>query len=205
MKQYFLLFLFLLCKSFLFSQSYQKISRPEKFWAITHPFVAKKAYRITKEVRVDIDSMKRSGEVGTDGNGGNLDALRHAWWMTCLTAEIGKRKALKLGKAHEKGNYLQFKHHTLEDAMLPDSVSCAMDLKNNEVGAELGEKLEKERNVFIDNQLSVLIGELEKGKLFVIKKDKLGNYLYCDGTFINTNEWLGKWGIPKCLISSSKY
>ena len=199
MKRKYLIIFFI---SFSFSLSSQ-ISRPEKWWAITHPFVAKKALRITKEVRKDIDSIKLTGLVGADGNGGNLDALRHAWWMTSLAAEIGKRKALKLGRAHEKGNYIQFKHHQKEDAFLPDSVSCEMDLRNNEVGAKRGGELRKERAVFVDNQLSALIIELEKGALFVIKKDKNGNYLYCDSTFINMNEWKGKWGIPKCLIPSN--
>ena len=102
---------------------------------LLHPFVAKRAYDCTKYVVAAVDSLKRAGTIGTDHNGGSLDAFRHAYWMANLSSAIGSRKALKLGKAHEKGNYLEYKRHRLEDSILPDSVSCAMDLANNRVGA----------------------------------------------------------------------
>lgn len=158
--------------------------------------------RITAEVLAVVDSIKRTGVIGTDINGGKLDAFRHAYWMISLTDGIGKRRALKLGKAHERGNYREFKKHRLEDAILPDSVSCLMDLKNNRVGAEsIGYC-----NMFngaVDYQ-RIILNVLEEGRLSIIKKDKQGNYLYCDGTFIDTNEWKGKWNIPKCLVASNQ-
>jgi hypothetical protein len=206
MKFYNQFIFLLLFSSPVFSQSHHlpKVSRPEKFWALTHPFIAKKAIRITKEVQVDVDSIKKTGEVGTDNNGGSLDAVKHAYWMTALTIEIGKRKALKLGKAHEKGNYLQYKKNIMEDVSLPDSVSSAMDLKNNEAGAEIGAEIRRTKRNFEDNIMSNDVDYLKEGKLFVIKKDKLGNFLYCDDTFINMNDWAGRWGIPKCLIASNQ-
>jgi hypothetical protein len=167
-----------------------------------HPLKAKRAMLTTKKVLTVVDSIRRAGTIGTDMNGGKLDAFKHAYWMASLSLVIGSKKALKLGKAHEKGNYREFKKHRLEDSILPDSVSSAMDLHNNENGIyELGNcrtfRSEKEAQ-------QKIMHALENGKLKVIKKDKLGNYLYCDGTFIDMNEWKGKWNIPKCLVASGK-
>ncbi|MDF2437234.1 MAG: hypothetical protein K0Q95_1610 [Bacteroidota bacterium] len=183
-------------------QKFKSVSFSEKCWVIFHPFVAKKAMKKTSMVLSDVDSVKNTGTIGTDMNGGKLDAFRHAYWMATLTNSIGKHKSLKLGKAHEKGNYRTFKKHKLEDSILPDSVSCEMDLMNNKVGADLvGEKKRFGEKKDIQN---IVLESLKTGKLSIIKKDKGGNYLYCDGTFIDTNVWGGKWNIPKCLISSDQ-
>lgn len=200
------LFLFIILSLSLFPQSafreLRKLSSPEKCWVLFHPFVAKKAFVITKQVLLVVDSLKRTDIIGTDMNGGKLDAFRHAYWMGALTNKIGKKKSLKLGKAHEKGNFIQFKKHQLEDAILPDSVSCCMDLMNNNTGAGLiGGKLAVKEKREIQN---IIINAIKSGQLKIIKKDKNGNYLLCDGTFIDMNEWKGKWNIPKCLITSDQ-
>jgi len=188
----------------LFSQStfrqFKKLSLPEKYWAITHPLKAKKAFRTTKAVLSDVDSIKKIGIIGADLNGGTLDAFKHSYWMACLTIEIGHKKAIKLGCAHEKGNKLEFVQRQLEDAVLPDSVSSAMDLHNNGVGADAVKKCETISKKILQERI---INLLKEGKLLTIKKDKAGNYLFCDGTFIDMNEWKGKWNIPKCLIPSN--
>jgi hypothetical protein len=86
--------------------------------------------------------------------------------MACVTRTIGSKKALKLGRAHEKGNKLQFKKHQLEDKILPDSVSTVMDLHNNEQGAAAAQ----------DRQLSEaelqikILDLLKQGKLACIRK-----------------------------------
>lgn len=185
-----------LCKQF------HALSKPEKHWVIAHPFISKKAFRITIEVQKVVDSIKRSGTIGVDNNGGKLDAFKHAYWMASIANSIGSKKAKKLGKAHEKGNYLQYKKHELEESILPDSVSSEMDLKNNEVGISLIGKCKNLSPQAI--QKKVLIA-LQEGTLTIIKKDKEGNYLFCDGTKIFINEWVGKWGIPKCLVPSNEY
>lgn len=206
MKTLVCLFLALFLCPGLFSQStirkFKKLSTPEKCWVFAHPFKAKKAMKITSEVITVVDSVKRSGSIGTDLNGGKLDAFKHAYWMAALSLEIGAKKSLKLGKAHEKGNYREYKKHRLEDSILPDSASSAMDLHNNVAGIaalENGKTFSSAKEV----QLKIM-NALKKGDLLIIKKDKLGNYLYCDGTFIDTNEWKGKWNIPKCLVSSNQ-
>ena len=99
-----------------------------------------------------------------------------------------------LGRAHEKGNYLQYKKHLLEDSILPDSVSSVMDLRNNEIGANwaVGTKIDSRKGL-----LKMIVENVEK--LRVIKKDAQGNFLTCDDVIIPIKEWLGKWNIPKCL------
>jgi len=153
-------------------------------------------------VQSDVDSLKRAGTIGTDLNGGRLDAFKHAYWMISLTDEIGKRRALKLGKAHEKGNYLDFKKHRLEDSILPDSVSSEMDLRNNAVGASVFGDVEIPTP---QNMQRIILETIAGGLLYTIKKDAQGNYVFCNGTQIDMDRWKGKWGIPKCLISSADH
>jgi hypothetical protein len=194
-------FIFVLIVTSAIAQNkFCKLSRPEKIWVLTHPFVAKKSFRITKQILVVVDSIKKTRIIGTDGNGGQLDAFRHAYWMASLAGKIGERRSLKLGIAHEKGNYIQFKKHKLEDAILPDSISCAMDLFNNKQGGLIG--LENKNKSCVEIQKSVQ-NALMKGDLKIIKKDEYLNYLNCDGDVIDLKRWNGKWNIPKCLITSN--
>lgn len=198
MKFFLSIFLFFSFSVNLFSQSsFKKLSPPEKCWAICHPFKAKKAAKVTREVQVVVDSVKRSGIIGSDNNGGNLDAFKHAYWMASVAMVIGRKQALKLGKAHEKGNYRQFKKQELEDAAMPDSISTVMDLRNNEFGVSAVDKCGKLSQINIQKKI---MDGLATGKLTVIKKDEFGNFLTCDGAVISLKEWKGKWGNPKCLV-----
>lgn len=194
-----LFILFIFFSIALFAQSsFRKLSRPEKCWVLFHPVKAKKALKVTIEVQLVVDSIKQTGAIGTDNNGGKLDAFKHAYWMASIALKIGRKQALKLGKAHERGNYLQFKKHRLEDAILPDSVSSEMDLGNNEVGVNsFGRCHFKITEKELQN---LMLDKLKAGELFVIKKDDKGNFLTCDGAVISLKEWAGKWGVPKCLI-----
>lgn len=204
--RFFLYIFFLILPYGLFSQSaftqFKKLSLPEKCWVLAHPFVAKKAFAETKLVWAVVDSVKQTGIIGTDLNGGKLDAFKHTYWMASLCRKIGRKKALKLGKAHEKGNYLQFKKHQPEDSILPDAASSAMDLHNNEAGIHVSGKCRS----YSRKEVQVLILKaIEKGEMQVIKKDAQGNYLDCDGKPIDMNAWKGKWNIPKCVIPSNQH
>ncbi len=179
--------------------SFRKLSRPEKCWVVFHPLRALKARKVTRIVQLVVDSVKVSGVIGQDNNGGRLDAFKHAYWMGMLAAKIGQKQALKLGKAHEKGNYQQFEKHLLEDTLLPDSVSSVMDLKNNEIGASVGCRCKCSSYALKES----IIQKLKDGALYIIEKDQ-GNYLDCSGNVIDMKVWIGKWGIPKCLVSSKK-
>ncbi len=199
-KNIFFLFLFFITCNTFAQSSFKKISRPEKIWAFTHPFVAKKTYRITQKVEQIVDSIKAKNIIGNDNNGGKLDAFKHAFWMANIAQHIGKRKALKLGIAHEKGNKIQFKKHQLEEKILPDSVSSEMDLYNNEQGAIAGISISKNEKL-----QTKILEALYEGKLKIIKKDEQGNFLTCNGEKIILQNWFGKWNIPKCLIASNEH
>lgn len=183
----------------VYSQSFKKLSRPEKCWVVFHPCKAKKAATVTKQVQKDVDSIKQIGIIGKDNNGGALDAFKHCYWMAMLTQKIGSKNARKIGNAHEKGNYLQFKKHKLEDAILPDSISSEMDLFNNQVGIYL---MGHCKNLSANTIQKKIMDELKNGKLKMIKKDAQGNFLTCDEQVIVLSEWKKKWGNPKCLIDS---
>jgi hypothetical protein len=179
---------------------FRKLSRPEKWWTITHVFVAKKALKITQGVLKVTDSIANIKTLDGDRNGGQVDAFRHAYWMASLAQGIGWRKALKLGRAHEKGNYIDFKKHRLEDGSHPDKASREMDLFNNKTGMEIGKG---NIDVFgIDLQILV-IDAIVGGVMKIIKKDSLGNFLDEKNNIIPEDSLKGKWDNGKCLVDSN--
>lgn len=180
---------------------FKKLSTPEKYWVLIHPFKAKKAFRITREVLADTDSLKKSNIIGGDNNGGKLDAFKHAYWMACLSTRIGSKRSEKLGIAHEKGNKIQYKKHKLEDAILPDSISSVMDMNNNCRGIYL---LKNYKNIPFPEIQKKILNALAEGKLYILKKDEQENFLTCDNKIIQMENWQGKWNIPKCLIASNQ-
>lgn len=199
--KYFLLILLILftsCSPKL-SQSFKKVSKAEKTWVFFHPFKAKKAFKISKEAEITKDSMALTGVVGKDNNGGQLDAFKHSFWMASLTQKLGKNAALSLGKAHEKGNYQSFKKRQLEDGMLPDKPSSDMDLFNNAVGVRVGYQYKKASKNAIVQQL---LNKLHQGKLRILKKDNLGNFLDCQSKIIPLENLQHRWENKKCLIPS---
>jgi hypothetical protein len=196
-----LLFQFHVVQSQSFRKKLTYVSNPEKCWVLMHPFVARKALKVTMRVYSITDSIKQSGSIGSDNSGGKFDAFKHAFWIASVTAAIGPRKALKLGVAHEKGNKRQFKKHQLEDQLLPDSISSVMDLHNNEQGARVVEVSKKYSLQQLQEKVMQLLWH---GQLACIKKDKEGNFLTCAGERIDLQQWRRKWGIPKCLIASNK-
>ena len=195
----FLLFIVIFSENAFSQSSFKALSPPEKKWVMLHPFKAKKAQGITLAVQQVVDSLKRSGTIGSDNNGGSLDAFKHSFWMASLALQIGRKQALKLGYAHEEGNYLDFQKHRQEDAILPDSVSSVMDLKNNELGVSL---VEKHQIISKDQVINKILEALAAGKLTIIKKDQNGNFVDCSGYLISKVEWAGKWNIPKCVVQS---
>jgi len=201
MKYLLLFFIFLLmngCSPKL-RQSFSNVSSPEKTWVIFHPFKAKKAFLISKEVERAKDSIANIGNIGNDNNGGHLDAFKHSFWMAKLTQGIGKRAAFSLGKAHEKGNYKTYKKRRLEDGFLPDKQSSEMDLFNNLVGINIGSRYKKTSKKELIQQL---LDYLNDGRLRILSKDSLGNFLDCQDKIIPSDSLKGKWETKKCLVSS---
>ncbi len=192
---------FLFCTTLLVAQNgsfvqFKKLSCAEKRWVVFHPFVAKKALQLSLEARTVTAEVKQQRILKGTGNGDQIDAFRHTYWMARLAQEIHWRKAKRLGRAHEKGNYRQFKKGKLEDDVLPDKVSSEMDLFNNDVGLDLGKMNRRQE---LENEVIKLIKE---GKCKIIKTDTNGNFLDEQNNIIPAEELKGKWGNRKVLVDS---
>ena len=182
-------------------QSYARLSPPEKGWVVFHSFKAKKAFMISKEAQHIADSIAKQDLIGNDNNGGRLDAFKHSFWMARLTQGIGKRSALSLGKAHEKGNYRTYKKSDLEDGLLPDKQSTDMDLHNNAVGNRIGIHHKKASKTVV---MGVVLDSLRSGNLRILNKDNEGNFLDCQQHIISLDSLKNKWNTKKCLIPSNQ-
>jgi hypothetical protein len=202
MKKY-IAILFLVFTISINSQSNFKkfldLSGPKKTWVLFHPFKATKALRISNEANKISDSIKKLNLLDGDAAGGQVDAFRHAYWMARLHQEIGESAARSLGKSHEKENYITYKKHKLEDGFVPDEISSKMDLYNNEQGLKL---ISRDSEVSKNGLIYRIINAILEGKMKIIRKDKKGGFLTCDGKLILSESLKGKWKNNKCLISS---
>ncbi len=182
------------------AESFCKLSCPEKRWVIAHPFKAKRAMLISYEASEVAKSMKKDPRLDANENGGRADAFRHGYWMARLTQEIGWRSAYRLGIAHEKANFRQFKKSVNEDGVLPDEASGCMDFLTNDAGNEAGKR---NPDASAEQLTEIIIGMITEGKLYVISRDSTGNYIDCKGGIINMNDYKGKWKNPKCVVPSA--
>jgi len=182
-------------------KSFFELSTPEKCWVIFHPFKAKRALKVTREALSVTDSIVKNN-ILTDLNGGRADAFKHSYWLARLTQEIGPKAALKLGKAHEKGNYQFYKKGKKEDGFLPDKPSSDMDLYNNDVGINIAKNNLQTSKKSLANEV---ISAVKAGEMRILKKDAKGNFLTCSGQLIPKESLRGKWENEKCLVSSVFY
>lgn len=180
-------------------RGYSALSSPEKWWVISHPFKAKKAFKISLRALEVADSIRQKNTIGKDNNGGKLDAFKHAFWMASLSHHIGSKSAIKLGKAHEKGNYKSFLNGNPEDGILPDKISSDMDLFNNQAGSLIASNYSEASEIHLIKRTIEL---LNKGGLRIIKKDK-NIFLTCLGQPIQEESLIGTWENDKCLIPSN--
>ncbi len=183
-----------------YAQKIKNIHCPEKIWILTHPFIAKKAWGISKEARMLANGAINDTDLDGDYNGGQVDAYRHTLWMAMLTQKIKAKKAKKLGIAHEKGNKIDFDKKKLEEGKLPDSVACEMDLRNNKVGIEIGKE---NKDISIDELQKIVKQAVLVGKCWKINKNSEGQFLDKNNELIAEEDWLGKWISPKILIPSN--
>ncbi|MGE0561071.1 MAG: hypothetical protein AB7O47_04600 [Flavobacteriales bacterium] len=172
------------------------MSCAEKSWVVFHPFVAKKALQLSLDARTVTTEVKQQKLLKGEGNGDQVDAFRHTYWMALLTLEIGERRARKLGKAHEKGNHQQFKKGKTEDGVLPDKIASEMDLFNNELGISIAKTKPNE------NLKSLVIDRIKKGEGKIIKQDQEYHFLDAEGNIIPSEELKGKWKNRKVLVNS---
>lgn len=175
----------------------RKLSSPEKTWTVVHPFAAFRVYKISNHCDEIYNLANKTAELDTFINGGTLDAYRHVFYMAAFSQKVKPNKVRKLGRAHEKGNYLQFKNSKLEDGELPDSLSSVMDLRNNEIGIELGNTYKQQSLTELNQRV---LTEIKLGKVYVLKRNNKGEYVTCNEQTIELSEYKHKWNIPKCLI-----
>ncbi len=199
-----LLLLLLSCRSYGQStfRAFLQLSRPEKCWTLTHVFKAKRAYRITLEARRETAGLLQTQLPDTFLHGGTPDAFRHSYWMARLGQSIGETAARKLGKAHERGNYISFKKNKTEDGCLQDATAVEMDLFNNEAGLRIACLYPAAG----PSEIKALILEaMLAGKMKILLRDSSGNLCDCKGQKVNTiNRSLSDWKLPYCLIPSSR-
>ena len=182
-------------------KSFFDLSCPKKVWVLLHPFKAVKSLEISKEANRVTDSIKKTNLLDGDASGGQVDAFRHTYWMARLHQEIGKRAAFSLGKFHEKENYLTYKKRKLENGVVPDKISSEMDLHNKNEGLKL---ISKGNKVSEKGLIYRVVNAIQSGKFTIIKKDKKGNFLTCDGRVVSKEELKGKWENNKCLVASNQ-
>ena len=198
---------FLFCASTASSQEksrreyFSELSRPEKWWVITHPFSAGRALEISLHARKVSKKMEDHPELDGDGRGGQVDAFRHAYWMALMTIELNHKRAWRLGYDHEKGNKLQFLRKKGEyDGLLPTAADCTMDMHNNEAGIAIGLKYP---DVSREELREIIIEKLLDGHFIMLKKDTENNFLDCHGNVISREDYYHSWEIPVCLVPTN--
>lgn len=182
---------------------YKQLGRNEKKWVLKHPVSALKIRKIKEKCDPIYFNIKKNPNlvaIGLDKfeNGGKLDAFRHIFYSAAFATRVKKEKVIKLGIAHEKDNRLDFFENKKEETELADSISCEMDLLNNKVGVDLARTFKRMETLQLISELC--LDHIKKGNVYFIKRDEKGNYLQCDGKLIKTEDYLGQWNIPKCLI-----
>jgi len=175
-----------------------KLGASEKWWVMTHPFKAGKAFRAMQDTRKCVDSLYTLGVPDKWIHGGLLDAYRHTYWMALTGYNIGIKAARKLGKAHERSNYRDFLKGKTEDGFLTDATASEMDLHNNEAGLSL---VAAYRDGQITSWHEGIMALMDKGLLLMLKLDEQGRLLDCEGRVILQATHTKKdWKLPVCLL-----
>lgn len=181
-----------------FAVEAQKPTRPEIVWAVVHPFKVSGARKISHYAVQKTAELEKQGTL-KDGAGGQLDAFRHTYWMATLSQYMGERRAVSLGRAHEKGNYIQFKKNIKEDNVYVNEKFSVMDLLNNPIGARLG----KELKYCSDSVLtSIIIEKIGAGELNIMLKNCDGELLTCEGRKAIYTK--GVWESDACIVPSNR-
>ncbi|MDO6800939.1 hypothetical protein Q4595_00625 [Wenyingzhuangia sp. 1_MG-2023] len=179
-------------------KAFKSLSSHEKYWVYFHPFTAKKAYQVSKDVEKVVDSIAKTKTLGPLKVGNQIDAFKHAFWMWSLAEKIGWRAASSLGEAHEKGNYDFYLQHINEDGELPDKASSDMDAHNNSVGIALYKKYKKQKTSKSE-KIEKVIAAVLQGKTKMILQNKSGNYLDKKGNIIPKKDYYGIWSNARIL------
>jgi hypothetical protein len=179
----------------------QKPFKEEVFWAIWHPVAAIKVKKMYSKAYVIYTQPTIKTALDSFNNGGKLDAFRHVFFMATFAQKIKLKKLKKLGLAHEKGNYRQFKKGQNEEGERPDSLSNVMDLKNNELGLKIGSE---NKNLSLVELKQNVIQQINEGKALIILRNAKGLYLDCNNSPLDLKLYTHNWYIPKCLVQSNQ-
>jgi hypothetical protein len=76
-----------------------------------------------------------------------------------------------------------------------------MDLRNNELGFEIGKK---SKNVSKEELKNLIIEQIKQGNAWKLKKNSQNQYISCQNEAILTENYKGKWFLPKCLVKSNE-
>lgn len=183
-------------------KSFANVSRPEKWWAVTHLFIAKKAFEAAQQSREISRRLVEESALDGDIHGGQVDAFKHSYWMAMLAQKIKPRKARSLGKAHEKGDYLSFKKSTKKgETSIHDLAASKMDLYNNNVGIEIGEKHQEADHIELKG---IIIDAILKGEMLILKKDRQGNYLDENNHIIPKEKLKKSWESGRVTVPSDQ-
>ncbi|MEX2380669.1 MAG: hypothetical protein WD530_07985 [Vicingaceae bacterium] len=121
--------------------------------------------------------------------------------MALLSKEIGARKALKLGKAHEKTNRKDFKKRRKEEGAIPDLTAERMDLFNNKVGVKIADSC-----ALGNGKLEILEcvkTKLYDGELRIIQMNHQGTSLDTTNQEIPREQWESRWENDRILVPSN--
>lgn len=177
------------------------ISKYERYWALSHPFLALKIKKQLPKAMLVYKDVEKTKLLDTLAYGGKLDAFRHTYVMAYLARYINSKKLRKLGIAHEKGNKRGFYKNKLEFAERADSIACEMDLRNNEVGFIIGASHKLATN---EELKQIVLSEIKNGKTWYLKRNANYQYVTCNGKLINLLYYKGIWYVPKCLVNTNE-
>lgn len=179
---------------------FKQVSRPEKWWAVWHPFIAFKAFDLTRKSLKMTNEVVDFGILGDDLHGGQADAFKHAYWMALLTQHINWRKAFSLGKAHEKGDYLEFKRAWRKGKFsIHDEAASEMDLQNDRLGVIIGVQNPEASETQLRD---IIIDAVHSGQLKIIKKNENGESLDRENNVIPIDSLKGRWKTERVLVPS---
>ena len=186
-----------------FSETNAQTARPgwpEIGWALLHPVAAIKIKIISKRCHPFYHDPAIKTQVDQYASGGQLDALRHVFYMAAYAQKIKARKVRKLGRAHERHNYRQFKRGRLEENERPDSLACEMDLLNNALGIKLGSE---NKTLALGPLRDLVVLQIRSGKAWILRRNAEGKYVTCSGDEISMEKYTEQWTVPKCLVPSA--
>ena len=181
---------------------YGDLSGKEKRWAMFHPRAAKKVKKIIPEVSTDVRQKIAYNKIDSLIHGGQADAYRHALWMALTAKHIGDKKARRVGQMHEESNKEHFYKSEKEDNALQDSISCQMDLLNNDLGIAYGIGYKDKSD---DELKELVLNGILAGEFFMLFRNSKNEFIDCEGKVVDNKNRLEekKWYLPYCLVPTN--